>query len=53
MVLLFSPILSRLGYGLHLNDAIVIIWGGLRGAIGLTLALEVASDAKTVGGKVM
>ena len=35
------PILKRRGYGLTLADATVCWWGGLRGAVGLALALVV------------
>ena len=35
------PILARRGYGLTLADAAVCWWGGLRGAVGLALALAV------------
>ena len=52
MILLFSPILTRLGYGLKWYDAVVMIWGGLRGAIGLALALQVALHQPEVGNKV-
>jgi len=41
MVGLFMPLLMRCGYGLSLRDAIVLSWGGLRGAVGLALALEI------------
>jgi len=33
--------LKRMGYGFSVNDGIVLSWGGLRGALGITLALEV------------
>ena len=35
------PILTRRGYGLTFADAAVCWWGGLRGAVGLALALAV------------
>ena len=35
------PILTRRGYGLTFADATVCWWGGLRGAVGLALALAV------------
>ncbi len=47
----FSPILTRLGYGLEWNNAVVMIWGGLRGAVGLALALQVALDHEEFGSK--
>ncbi|KAF0287204.1 Sodium/hydrogen exchanger 7 [Amphibalanus amphitrite] len=34
MVMMFFPLLSRIGYGLSWQSALVIIWGGLRGAVG-------------------
>lgn len=52
VIILFSPFLTRLGYGLPWKDAVVMIWGGLRGAVGLALALQVALDHETVGNKV-
>lgn len=44
MVFLMLPILSHLGYGLNWREAIVLAWGGLRGAVGLALALFVSLD---------
>ena len=44
--------LTRIGYGLPWKDAVVMIWGGLRGAVGLALALQVAMDYEVVGNKV-
>lgn len=41
MVFLFFPLMRKVGYGITLNEAIVLSWGGLRGAVGLTLALLV------------
>jgi len=42
---LFYPLMKRIGYGLNPKDGIIAWWGGLRGAIGLALALIVASEA--------
>ena len=39
VVALFSPILTKIGYGLTLKEAAVLVWGGLRGAVSLSLAL--------------
>ena len=39
MVFLFLPIMRKINYGLTVREAIVLSWGGLRGAVGLTLAL--------------
>ncbi|KAH6926392.1 hypothetical protein HPB50_018099 [Hyalomma asiaticum] len=44
MIGMLSPILTRLGYGLKWQDAIIMTWGGLRGAVGLALALSVAES---------
>lgn len=44
MVLVFLPCLKYFGYGITKSEVIVLIWGGLRGALGLTLALMVAVD---------
>ncbi|UYV82966.1 SLC9C1 [Cordylochernes scorpioides] len=41
MITCLSPILSRMGYGLSWQDSLVMAWGGLRGAMGLALALLV------------
>lgn len=43
-IALLYPILVKLGYGLTLKDSIVMTWGGLRGAVGLALALIVELD---------
>ena len=48
----FSPILMRIGYGLSWQNAVVTAWGGLRGAVGLALALQVYIDQPLIGGKV-
>lgn len=42
---LFYPIMKRIGYGLSPKDGIIAWWGGLRGAIGLALALIVSSES--------
>ena len=44
MVMGFFPLLSRIGYGLSWQSALVIVWGGLRGAVGLSLALIIYQD---------
>ena len=38
-IFLLLPILSRTGYGMTWQGAVVAAWGGLRGALGLALAL--------------
>ena len=47
-----GPVLARIGYGLTWQNAVILCWGGLRGAVGLALALQVALDYKSVGSKV-
>ncbi len=44
VVLSLSPILGRLGIGITREKSIVLIWGGLRGAVSLALALIVATN---------
>ena len=44
MVLLLYPLLIRCSYGLTRREMIVLIYGGLRGALGLTLSLIVTLD---------
>lgn len=44
MVFIFLPALRYFGYGINKAEMWVLIWGGLRGALGLTLALMVAVD---------
>jgi len=46
VVMACYPVLNRSGYGITKNDILVIVWGGLRGALGLTLALMVAVDTR-------
>ena len=41
-VSLFYPLLCRMGTGFDWRTACVVIWGGLRGSVGLALALVVA-----------
>jgi len=41
MLLLLMPLLQRMGYGLKWENMIIMMWGGLRGAVGLCLAIEV------------
>lgn len=43
MVVLY-PLLKITGEGISFKESIVAIWGGLRGALGLALALIVFSD---------
>lgn len=41
----FSPILRSSGYGLTLHQSLILVWSGLRGAVGLALALMMESHA--------
>jgi NhaP-type Na+/H+ or K+/H+ antiporter len=43
---MFYPCLSRLGYGFTVKEAILVSYGGLRGAVGLCLAMVVHNDAR-------
>lgn len=43
-VLVFYPLLKKLRHDFSLAQSGVLIWGGLRGVVGLTLALAVAQD---------
>jgi NhaP-type Na+/H+ or K+/H+ antiporter len=38
MILLFYPLLTRMGGGTNPKDAAFVVWAGLRGAVGLALA---------------
>ena len=42
MIMLFYPAMKRLGYGLSKRESVILTWGGLRGALGMTLALMVS-----------
>ncbi|MEC4724453.1 sodium:proton antiporter [Shewanella sp. D64] len=44
VILGLMPILARIGVGLTKEKSIVLIWGGLRGAVSLALALIVATN---------
>jgi NhaP-type Na+/H+ or K+/H+ antiporter len=44
MVAVLFPVMKRIGYGIAVKDSIILVWGGLRGAIGLALALIVVSE---------
>jgi len=43
MMVLCYPLLKRIGYGTAPKDAGFMVWGGLRGAVGLALAVFVRS----------
>ena len=42
MIGLFYPMMKRMGYGLNKRESIILTWGGLRGALAMTLALMVS-----------
>ena len=44
MIVTFLPFLRNTGYGLTKKEFIVLVYGGLRGALGLTLSLMVGID---------
>uniref|UniRef100_A0A7S4GL03 Cation/H+ exchanger transmembrane domain-containing protein n=1 Tax=Oxyrrhis marina TaxID=2969 RepID=A0A7S4GL03_OXYMA len=45
MLLVVYPVLKFSGPGVSFSDCVVIWWGGLRGAVGLALAIMVDNDA--------
>ncbi len=44
-VLILMPVLKRIGIGITREKATVLIWGGLRGAVSLSMALSLAQDS--------
>ena len=46
MVMALYPLLKQFGYGITNAEVYVVVWGGLRGALGLTLALMVLVDTE-------
>jgi sodium/hydrogen exchanger 10/11 len=44
MLICFRPLLNRLGQKVSLEESLVITWGGLRGMVGLALAILVKQD---------
>jgi len=44
-VLVFYPLLKRMGLGFNIADALVTWWGGLKGAVGLSIAMIVHLSA--------
>lgn len=42
IIAVFYPIMKRSGYGLSIRESAILSWGGLRGALGLTMALMVS-----------
>ncbi len=45
-ICLFLPLLQRIGLGLTKEKTAVLIWGGLRGAVALAMALTLAQDKR-------
>lgn len=41
-IMILYPVMKRSGYGLNQKESIILTWGGLRGALGMTLALMVS-----------
>lgn len=41
---MFWPILAKMGYGLTFNQVLLVTYAGLRGAVGMSLALMVSVD---------
>ena len=44
IVVVLFPVMKRIGYGVTKADALVLWWGGLRGVIGLAMALIIAES---------
>lgn len=42
MIMMLYPFMKHLGYGLSKRESVILTWGGLRGALGMTLALMVS-----------
>ena len=45
LIVLSFPVMKRIGYGVSKQDALVLWWGGLRGVIGLAMALIIAESS--------
>jgi len=46
VVACFGPLLQRKGYGLNAKEGAILVYGGLRGAVGLAMGLMVEHHAK-------
>ena len=42
MISMLYPLMKRMGYGLTKRESVILTWGGLRGALAMTLALMVS-----------
>jgi len=42
MIIVLSPLLKHHGYGLNWRETVILGWGGLRGALGMCMALMVS-----------
>lgn len=42
MIMFLYPFMKRMGYGLTKRESVILTWGGLRGALAMTLALMVS-----------
>lgn len=42
MISMLYPIMKKMGYGLSKRESVILSWGGLRGALAMTLALMVS-----------
>ncbi|MEA3288658.1 MAG: cation:proton antiporter [Campylobacterota bacterium] len=55
-VAILTPILNRIGIGFTKEKGIVLVWGGLRGAVSLALALTIAQNdsiPKEIGDQIL
>ncbi len=43
-IMTLSPLLARIGVGITREKAVVLVWGGIRGAVAMALALSVAQN---------
>jgi len=53
VIMIFLPVMRKLGYGVTWKEAVICVYGGLRGAVGLAMALllehesEIRSDIRS------
>eukprot|EP00301_Raphidiophrys_heterophryoidea_P006769 c12703_g1_i1.p1 GENE.c12703_g1_i1~~c12703_g1_i1.p1 ORF type:complete len:1692 (-),score=437.89 c12703_g1_i1:416-5491(-) len=53
MIVALSPILRFQGYGFKIADGILLVWGGLRGAVALVLAIVANQTYKATGNEIV